>query len=401
MDHARLAALRGFYKSRLLDDSLAFWTAHGPDREHGGFTTCLDREGRVYSTDKSVWFQGRALWTYSRMARAYGDRPERAEWRAIADSCRLFLLDHCFDADGRMFFTVTADGRPLQKRRYMYSESFAVVGNAEYARAFGDALALADAERVYATMLDLYAHPEKSPAKIDPRTRRTKGRAVPMILLATTQTLRDASPAGNAPRYDALAEGFASTVLRDFWKPEEKALHEVVGPDGERLDSPQGRSVNPGHAIETAWFLLHEAERQGRADWRSAALAILDASLDWGWDPEHGGLLSFVDVEGRPPEPLEWDMKMWWPHTEALYAAILAYLLTGDAKYEAWFERIHDYFFAHFADREHGEFYGYLHRDGTPSTTLKGSLWKGPFHIPRALHLVEARLSARLAESGA
>lgn len=397
MDRTRLVALRDFYKAQLLENCLPFWTAHGPDRANGGFSTCLDREGRIYNTDKSVWFQGRALWTYSRMSRAYGERPE---WRETADLCRRFLMGRCFDADGRMFFTVTADGRPLQKRRYMYSESFAVVGNAEYARAFGDAQALADAERVYATMLDLYDHPEKSPAKIDPRTRRTKGLAVPMILLATTQTLRDASPASARARYDALATGFATTVLRDFWKPDERALHEVVGPDGERLDSPQGRSVNPGHAIETAWFLLHEAEHQGRDDWKAAALAILDASLEWGWDPEHGGLLSFIDVEGRPPEPLEWDMKMWWPHTEAFYATILAHLLTGDAKYEAWFDRIHDYFFSRFADPEHGEFYGYLHRDGTPSTFLKGSLWKGPFHIPRALHLVEARLTAHLAKDG-
>jgi N-acylglucosamine 2-epimerase len=398
MDDVRLSALRDFYKAQLLENCLPFWTARGPDHQHGGFFTCLDREGRIYNTDKSVWFQGRALWTYSRMCRAYGERPE---WREAADLSRRFLMDHGFDEDGRMYFTVTADGRPLQKRRYMFSESFAVVGNAEYARAFGDREALDDARRVFATMLDLYAHPEKSTPKIDPRTRQTKGLAVPMILLATTQTLREASPASEHGRYENLAAGFATTVLNDFWKPEEHALLEVVGPHGERLDSPQGRSVNPGHAIETSWFLLHEAEAQRRDDWKKAALQILDDSLDWGWDPEHGGLLSFVDIEGRPPEPLEWDMKMWWPHSEALYATLLAYLTTGDEQYLAWFDKVHDYFFAHFADCEHGEFYGYLHRDGTPSTFLKGSMWKGPFHIPRALHLVEARLSAHLASAGA
>ena len=397
MDDRRLREIRDFYRGQLLDNCLPFWTAHGPDRVHGGFYTCLDREGKLYNTDKSVWFQGRALWTYSRACRTYGERPE---WREAADLSRRFLLDHCFDTDGRMFFTVTEDGRPLQKRRYMYSESFAVIGSAEYSMAFHDPTALDDARRVYARMLDLYDHPAKTVPKIDPRTRRTQGLAVPMILLATTQTLREASPDAERPRYDRLAEGFATTVLRDFWKSDEPALHEVVGPNGERLDSPAGRSVNPGHAIETAWFLLHESEAQHRVDWKQAALRILDDSLARGWDTGYGGgLLSFVDVEGRPPEPLEWDMKMWWPHTEAFYATLLAYLITGDAKYEAWFDKVHDYFFSHFADPEHGEFYGYLHRDGTPSTTLKGSMWKGPFHIPRAMLLVDARITANLAKA--
>ena len=397
MDTKRLRSLRDFYKSQLLDECLPFWTAHGPDREFGGFLTCVDREGALYDTDKSVWFQGRALWTFSRMCIAYGERPE---WREAADLSRRFMLEHCFDTDGRMFFKVTRDGRPLQKRRYMFSESFAVVGSAEYSRAFQCPDALDDARRVYAMMLDLYDHPEKTVPKIDPRTRQTKGLAVPMILLATTQTLREASPASERARYDRLAEGFATTVLRDFYKPEEHALHEVVGPNGERLDSQQGRSVNPGHSIETAWFLIHEAETQGREDWKKAALQILDDSLALGWDTESGGLLSFIDLEGRPPEPLEWDMKMWWPHTEAMYATLLAYLLTGDAKYEAWFDKVHDYFFTHFPDEKCGGYFGYLHRDGSVSTTLKGSMWKGPFHIPRALHLIEARLTARLEAAG-
>jgi N-acylglucosamine 2-epimerase len=44
---------------------------------------------------------------------------------------------------------------------------------------------------------------------------------------------------------------------------------------------------------------------------------------------------------------------------------------------------VHEWAYAHFPDREHGEWFGYLHRDGTVSTRLKGNVWKGPFHLPR------------------
>ena len=44
---------------------------------------------------------------------------------------------------------------------------------------------------------------------------------------------------------------------------------------------------------------------------------------------------------------------------------------------------IHDWTYALFPDPDHGEWFGYLHRDGRLSSSAKGNLWKGPFHIPR------------------
>ncbi|HRX85646.1 MAG TPA: AGE family epimerase/isomerase, partial [Phycisphaerae bacterium] len=157
-----------------------------------------------------------------------------------------------------------------------------------------------------------------------------------------------------------------------------------VGPDGGLIDAPEGRVMNPGHAIETAWFLLEVARRQGDDGLIDRATQILDWSMARGWDAQFGGLFYFIDVDGLPSPYLEHDMKLWWPHCEALYALLLAHHLTGRAAYAEQYERVHAWTMAHFPDPEHGEWYGYLHRDGTPSTTLKGGLWKGPFHVPRA-----------------
>jgi N-acylglucosamine 2-epimerase len=79
------------------------------------------------------------------------------------------------------------------------------------------------------------------------------------------------------------------------------------------------------------------------------------------------------------------DMKFWWPHDEALIATLMAHRMTGNPDYLVKHLELREWAFTRFADPQHGEWYGYLHRDGTPANTLKGSLWKSFFHHPRAL----------------
>ena len=61
----------------------------------------------------------------------------------------------------------------------------------------------------------------------------------------------------------------------------------------------------------------------------------------------------------------------------------MAYRLTGDKRYAQWHEQVHEWSYERFPDREFGEWFGYLHRDGRLSAPLKGNLFKGPFHLPR------------------
>lgn len=383
IDSFDASVLHEFYKNELLNNCIPYWLKYGVDSTYGGYLTSLDREWKIYNTDKSVWFQGRALWIFSKL---YNDVEKRAEWLDAARIGYQFLTKHCFDSDGRMFFQVTRDGRPVQKRRYYFSETFAAISCAEYAKASGSGEALEQARKVYNLAMDLYRHPEKLPPKYYPETVKMKGLAAPMILLSTTQILRGIDDK-NTAEYDDIAEGLLKDILSNFYKPECKALLENVGANGERLDSPKGRLVNPGHAIEAAWFIMNEGLYRKDKDVIQKSLNILDWSLDIGWDKEYGGIFSFVDIEGRPTEQLEWDMKLWWPHTEALIALLMAYEYTNDEKYRQQYIMVHNYSFSHFADREYGEWFGYLHRDGSVSNTLKGSLFKGPFHLPRALIL--------------
>ncbi|MGH7578517.1 MAG: AGE family epimerase/isomerase [Longimicrobiales bacterium] len=384
------AELRGLYEAALLNDVVPFWTSWGADRKYGGIMTALDRDGTVLDTDKGMWQQGRFAWL---MATLHQNVEPRAEWLDLARQTIEFIRRYGFDHDGRMFFQVTREGRPLRKRRYAYAEAFTTLALAAYARAAGDEAAGTEARELFGRFLRYTTTPGLLESKYLAATRRVKGLAVPMITLNVAQVLRETI---GDTRCDAVIDSCISEIERDFVKPEVEAVLETVGPRGELLDHFDGRTLNPGHAIEAAWFILHEARRRDRdPDLIRLGTTMLDWMWKRGWDTEYGGLFYFRDVSGLPVQEYWHDMKFWWPHCEATIATLLAYRLTGDQRYARWHRQVHDWSFEHFADPEHGEWFGYVHRDGRLSVRLKGNLWKGPFHLPRMLFYC-SRLSIEL-----
>jgi N-acylglucosamine 2-epimerase len=370
--------LESYFYQELVNNTLKFWIDHAVDRRYGGFTTCLDRKGQVLSPDKPMWVMSRISWLFARL---YNDLQPRGEWLELARHGIEFIRKYGFDTDGRMFFAVRQDGKPLRKRRYLFTETFGIIALAEYARASGDGDCLQLAKKTMDLVLELYNQPGSLEPKIFPGTLKTRGHSTAMIQINTLQVLRNADPSGT---YNDLIDNAIEEVFRYFVKPKKKALLETVGKQGEYLGHlPEGRCVNPGHATETAWFIMEEGRHRNDTGLVERTLPILEWSLELGWDKKHGGILYFVDIEDRQPLQLEWDMKLWWPHTEAIYATLLAFALTGEKNYERWFERILDWSLKHFPDKVYGEWIGYLHRDGTVALDLKGCYFKGPFHLPR------------------
>jgi N-acylglucosamine 2-epimerase len=150
-------------------------------------------------------------------------------------------------------------------------------------------------------------------------------------------------------------------------------------------DLPEGRFLIPGHAIEASWFIMQEGIARKDRTLIDRACNILLWELEFGWDSQYGGITYFMDSEGKPPLPLESDMKLWWCHNEALIALLYAIRLKGGEEFESWYDRVHDYTFRLFPDPEYGEWLGYFHRDGRVALRVKGSNWKGCFHMPRHL----------------
>ncbi|MBA4147612.1 MAG: AGE family epimerase/isomerase [Verrucomicrobia bacterium] len=383
MNTERLEQLTRTYRETLLNDVIPFWLRHGIDREHGGIISALDRDGSILDTDKSVWVQGRSGWMFGTL---YNTVERRPEWLEAARSCIEFLRQHCFAPEGKMYFSVSREGNPLRMRRYVYSEAFAAIANAAYAKATGEARAAEDAEKIFATYLRYSFTPDVMAQKFEP-TRPMKGIGPHMIGIVTAQELRanlgDVTIAGRT--CTEWIDRSIAEIERDFLKPEHAVLMENVGLNGEIIDHFDGRTLNPGHAIECAWFIMREGKLRNDARLIRLGCTILDWMWQLGWDEEFGGLFYFRDLRGLPVQEYWHDMKFWWPHNEATIATLLAWQLTGDARYSRWHQMVHDWSFQHFADPQSGEWFGYLHRDGSPSVRLKGNQWKGPFHLPRML----------------
>ena len=400
MDRKKFLAERQWVRSQL-SNVADFWLKNGWDHVNGGVTTCLDRAAQVYSTDKSVWMQGRCGWTYAYLCHIYG---VREDWLKFSKSCIDFLEEHCInhDADGRLYFTVEADGTPLRQRRYCFSEAFYAMANAEYYGVTGEREKLERARRAYDMYWNL-THGMPDPTGLGPKTEAATrtGRAfgIPMIYLNVTAVMQRVDPE-NAALYAERARACVDEIFRYHVHPELKCVLENVAVDGSaRLYYTEGRTVNPGHDIEGVWFLLEYARRTGDKELASRAEEIFNWAINAGWDKEYGGLLYFVDALGKPPEAYEHDMKLWWPHDEILISSLMLYKDTGKEEYLDWFYTTLDYCKAHFADSEYGEWYGYLRRDGKPTEPpCKGSTFKGPFHLPRMLVMTDLMAGELLAE---
>jgi N-acylglucosamine 2-epimerase len=329
------------------------------------------------------------MWTYSALINKYGHNPI---WEENAKTGKDFLDNHCIDNDGRMFFTVTADGKPLRKRRYFFSESFYCIAMAEYGYAMQDADALYKSEKCFDMMYKIYQNPDNDPFKITPKaykdTRNERAAANSMVMLCTSQILRRCIPQRSG-YYSEIVKIICEDMIKYFYREDLKCMLETVAFDGSFIDTPAGRTVNPGHACENSWFLMNEALYSDNNELMKKALNILDWSLNIGWDKKYGGIFYFKDILGKPEDQLEWDMKLWWVHNEAMIACLAAYGITKNESYLDYFEKITSYCMDHFHDKQYGEWYGYLHRDNTVSHTQKGTLWKGPFHLPRALMICE------------
>lgn len=367
------------YKKDLTENIMPFWMKYGLDRENGGVYTCVDRDGSLMDTTKSVWFQGRFAFICSF---AYNNVEKNQEWLDAAKSTLEFIEKHCFDEQGHMYFSVTAEGKPLRKRRYVFSETFAAIAMSEYALATGDQHWAKRAIQVFEDTQRFLATPGFLPAKFEADVK-LQGHSIIMILINVGSCIRKVV---DDPKLTQQIDESIAKLKKYFIHPEFKCLLETVGENGEFIDTNMTRTINPGHCIETSWFIMEEAKLRG---WDKPmfdmALQVFDWSWDWGWDKQYGGIINFRDCKNLPPQDYSQDMKFWWPQCETIIASLYAYLGTGDEKYLYRHERISEWTYAHFPDAEYGEWYGYLHRDGTVAQPAKGNLYKGPFHIPRMM----------------
>ena len=368
------------YEEELTRNVIPFWEAYGVDRECGGFFDSLDRDGSVWDYDKWMWMQWRKVYMFAVLSQTRYGRPSFLEFAVQGFE---FLTRHGKDEDGYYYFGLNRRGDPIIAPHSIYSEAFAVMGAAALFKITGEERYGREAESAMEKYIRRISAPKGRWEKSLPARQKRLSHGVYMILANLGTVVKECL---KSDRFDGQVAEAVEMVVNRFWNSEHRVLFENINTDFSfDLGSGDGRHINPGHGLESCWFILQFAERNQRMELVPVVAEIIKGILNSGWDTEHGGIFYFMDILNRPKLELEWDMKLWWVHNEALVATLYAYRLTRDPVFLEWFRKIDDWSFSRFPDREYGEWYAYLNRRGEVTHTLKGSRWKCFFHLPRCL----------------
>lgn len=374
-----LAELLELYRTTLFDDVLPFWDRHAFDA-NGAINTCIADDGTLLSRDHWNWSQWRAVWVWSKL---YNTVEQRPEWLDRALGIYRFVTAHGPMEDGHWPLLLDGDGRILRGYESLYVDGFACYGLAELLRATGDAEVRDHGLRTFRAAQAALEASQPPPAYPYPISPGSIAHGMSMIFSLAFHELAQAT--GDDDILQAARKQHRR-VMEVFLRPDRNVVLEFVATDGREIPPPTGTTVVPGHVIESMWFQMHIASDANDLETCRKAAEVIRRHLELAWDPEFEGLLLAIDADDG--EEVGWahaEKKFWWPHTEALYATLLAYEYTNEPWCLEWHERIREYSYAHFPVPQYGEWCQKLDREGKPLTETLILPVKDPFHLPRAL----------------
>lgn len=392
-----LKNLKEHYRKALSEDIMPFWDARVLDKEQGGYFNCFDRTGILESDAKPGWFVGRDIYTYSLL---YNEFERNPEWLKAAEHGLSFLIDKAYLKNGRFAQMMTGDGSVVNGAISIFTDHFAVKGLYEYIIASGKKDLIP-----YARVLTdwLFCNVKKNEVLAKEGIKEgTKKHAINFLTLLVALESRKLF----GDTYRDVLEDCIKATLYEFTNDEYKAVFEYIREDGTPYKENEGRIIDPGHGMEALWFCMKAGLECGRSDWIQRASEAIDWLIDRCYDETYGGFLQDTDVDGYPNDRskytlyydvrVQWDAKIWWVQAEALIALGLSALLTENERHYDYFIKLHSYIEEHFHDKEYGEWYSYLNRDGSILYDRKGTVLKGPYHVPRCMLLTYQHIDSYL-----
>jgi mannobiose 2-epimerase len=395
-----LHALRGEMHAELTQRILPFWMDEACDRRHGGAVGLIDEDGRHYDdAPKSCVLHARVLWTFSAAYRALGDEA----YRRAADRSAVHFAAHFVDPTcGGVFWMIDADGRPLDERKHVYAQAFAIYALTEHFRATGDDHSLKAAIAIF-RLVEAHAYAATFGGYEEAFSRDWT------LLDDVRLSAQDLNERRSMNTHLHLLEAYA--LLYSVWPDArlgtrlrsllELFLDRIIAPDGEHVCNffsadwqPRSSKISFGHDIETSWLLVECAEALEdvalRERARSATMRLATAVLRQGVDGVDGGV--FNEREG---EQLDTD-KEWWPQAEAIVGFLAAYQDGGDESFLRAALSTWQFVERHLLDRAHGEWHRRVSRSGAERRGgEKVGPWKCPYHNARACLEVIRRVDAR------
>jgi N-acylglucosamine 2-epimerase len=407
-----LTQLRQLYGRTLLEDVIPWWERNGLDPA-GPVNSCIGDDGVVVSRDRWGWSQWRAVYVFSKL---YNTIEQRPHWLETAKRIHGFIAARGPLDNGHWPMLMDADGNAKRGYESIFNDGFVIYGLVELWRATHDDSLLDTAMQTFRAVQEGLAGPELPPIfpYPEPPARNAQAHGLSMLFSDVYHGLAQAT--GNAEVRRA-ADRHHERVMNLFLRPKRGLVVEWLQADDSEFPPPRGTAVIPGHAIESMWFQMHIARDRGDTATLDRACEVIRRNLEIGWDAKYGGLLYAVDARdadtggqaasgtnahGSPPRAtvglsagagrheVGWpfaDSKLWWPHTECLYATLLAHEHCRQPWCLQWHEKLRRWSYDHFPVLQYGEWYQKLDRQGRPFTQTVALPVKDPFHLPRALIL--------------
>ncbi len=378
------------FKSELhaeLLNILAYWTNNTQDLQHGGFYGRIDSENqKVTDASKGIILNTRILWSFS----AASNYLQSNEHGAICDRAYRYIKDYFVDAEqGGVFWEVDYLGGPLNKRKQVYAQAFAMYAFSEYYE-FSKKTEAQDLAVDLFRLIEKYSYDKRKDGYLealsedwgrlddmrlsekDMNTSKTMNTHL-HILEAYTRLLQVCDGEKVRKTLKSLVELFNEKFLSDAYN-----YHLFFDDDW----SLQSQVVSFGHDIEAAWLVLEAAKAVGDEGLiekcSDNAIKIADAFLKDGLNG--GAVLNEKDLKTGEADT----DRHWWPQVEAMIGLAYVYNLTKEEKYIQTAIDIWQYVKGHLLDKENGEWYFRVNEQGVPYGEDKVSMWKAPYHTTRA-----------------
>ncbi len=408
-----------FYTDHLKNIILKFWLEHATDEENGGFFTCFTPDGsKLVSKDKYIWSQGRITWLYSKLANSTApifNESDKEIFKKHAHNGSNFLQKYAISPEYECYFLLNEIGVPKESAigggltPSSFADCFVLLGLNEYSKVFND-------KKVFDIVLKLYSSLKR---RIENKSFCTapflvptgvKIHAIPMMMINITNEMYKTCVKFNnndlAKQIINDGKKYCNEVLNEFVK-ENYILLEQIDEQQENEETILSRHVNPGHSLEDMWFVMESCEIRGDVDAIKKALKVIECTYELGQDKEYGGIFYYVDKDGGKPKGIcrtkeddlaqkqferDWDCKLWWPHSEALYTMLKAYDFSKDESFLKHYLTLHSYVFKTFPNNinSFGEWIQLRDRKGQPIDNSVGGRLpvKDPYHTARNLILL-------------
>lgn len=384
----------------LTQNILPFWLDNMLDSKRGGWYGQMTGKGRLEKeAPRGAILYARLLWTFSAAYRVL----KHTEYLNAATMTKDYILAHFMDKEyGGTYWSVTADGQPLDTKKQFYAQGFMLYGFSEYARATGSEEALQTSVELF-NIIENHAWDNEFGGYIEACKRDwqpiedmrlsakdenfPKSQNTHLHIIEPYTNLLKTEIDKAAPAVKQLISIFTDRILN----PESHHLDLFFSMDWKRMSTTESY----GHDIECSWLLHEAALVLGRTDILNKVEPVVREvakASEKGLQPD-GSMI----YEGEPDGTNFDHDRHWWVQAEAVVGFFNLYQHFDDEVALDKALRCWQYIKDHLIDHTHGEWYWSIHDDGSINfDDDHAGFWKCPYHNGRmCMELIE-RIDAML-----